>query len=124
MSAPGCGEAGVFCYVVGDHRGGDFVHLEAAVGFGNLDRAQAEVAGLLQQISRDGEILVLHLLDVGNDFVLRELFRSLADELMLLGEILGGEDFVGAARFKQETAAGNLRLGDFCGRGHSKPFNY
>ena len=63
--------------VVGDDGGGDFVHLEAAVGFGNIDAAQAQFPGFLQQIAGDGEIFVLHLLDVGHDFVDREFFRGL-----------------------------------------------
>ena len=94
VRAPGGGEAGVLGDVVGDDGGGDLVHFQAAVGFGDLDAAQAEFAGLLQQIARDGEILVLDLLGVGQDLVDGELFRRLRDELVLLGEIFGREDFV------------------------------
>ena len=81
VSAPGGGEARVFGDVVGDDGGGDFVHFEAAVGFGNLDGAQAEFAGFFQQVAGDGEIFVLHLLDVGENFVDGEFFGSLGDEL-------------------------------------------
>ncbi len=116
-AAPGGGEAGVLGDVVGDDGGGDLVHLQAAVGFGNLDAAQAQVAGLLQQIAGDGEVLVLDLLDVGKDLVDREFFRGLADELVLLGEIFGSEDFVRLALFEQKAAAGNLGAGN-CGGGH------
>ncbi len=97
--------------MVGDDGGGDLVHLQAAIGFRDFDAAQAQVAGLLQQIASDGEILVLHLLGVGKDFVDRELFRRLPDELMLLGEIFGSEDFVRLALFEQKAAAEILVLG-------------
>ena len=101
--APGGGEAGVLRDVVGDDGGGDFVHLEAAVGFGDLDGAQPQVAGFFQQIAGDGEILVLDLLDVGKNFVDREFFRRLPDELVLLGEIFGRENFVRLARLRAES---------------------
>ena len=110
MSAPGGGEAGVFGDVVGDDGGGDFVHFEAAVGFGNFGRAEAEFAGFLQQVAGDGEVLVLDLLDVGKDLVDGKLLRRLADELVLLGEVFGSEDFVGAAFFEQKAAAGDSGL--------------
>ena len=66
----------------------------------------------------DGEILVLHLLDVGHDFVDREFFRGLRDELVLLGEIFRSEDFVGLAFLDQEAAAGNLGGGCCTKRSH------
>ena len=53
MPAPRRSEARVLGNVIGDHRGGDFVHLKAAVFFGDLDAAQAEVAGFLEQVTRD-----------------------------------------------------------------------
>ncbi len=65
---PGGGEAGVLGDVVGDHGGGDFVHFQAAIGFGDFDSAQPQVAGLLQQIAGDGEVLMLHLLGVRAEF--------------------------------------------------------
>ena len=37
----------------------------------------------------------------------RKLLGGLADELVLLGEILWGEDFGGLAFFEEEGAAGN-----------------
>ena len=110
VSAPGGGEAGVLGDVVGDDGGRDFVHLQAAVGLGDFHRAQAQFAGLLQQIASDGKILVLDLLDVGNDLVDRELLRRLPDELVLLGEVFRSEDFVGPSGLEQEAAARNLGL--------------
>ena len=97
--------------VVGDDGGGDFVHFEAAVGFGNFDAAQAQFAGLFQQIARDGEIFVLDLLGVGQDFVDGEFFRRLPDQLVLFGEIFGSEYFIGTAGFEQEAAAGDFGVG-------------
>jgi hypothetical protein len=38
--------------------------------------------------------------------------------LVLLGEVFGSEHFVRAAGFKQETAAGNLSVGNSCGCSH------
>ena len=117
MCAPGGGEACVLGDVIGDHGGGDLVHFQAAVGFGNFDPAQSQVPGLLQQIARDGKVLVLHLLGVGQDFVDRELFRGLPNELMLLGKILRSEDFVNLALFEQKAAAGDFGAGNCsCGR--------
>ena len=113
-AAPGGGKACVLGDVVGDHGGGDLVHFEAAVGFGNFDSAQAQVSGLLQQIARDGKVLVLHLLGVGQDLVDRKLLRRLPDQLVLLGEILRSEDFVSLALFEQKAAAGNFGAGN-CG---------
>jgi len=64
---------------------------------------------------------VFDLLDVGENLVDREFFRGLADELVLLGEILRGKDLGGLALFEQEAAAGNLVLGN-CSCRHSKTF--
>ena len=110
VRAPGGGKAGIFRDVVGNDGGGDFVHFEAAIGFGNLAPAEPEFAGFFQQIAGDGEILVLDLLDVGQDLIDRELFRCLPDQLMLLGEVFGREDFVGLALFEQKAAAGDFGL--------------
>ena len=112
MCAPGGGEAGILGDVIRDHGGGDLVHLEAAVGLGNLDAAQAQVARLLQQVARDGEVLVFDLLDVGQDFVDGEFFRGLADQPVLLGEVLRSEDLVELALFEQKAAAGNPGAGN------------
>ena len=59
-----------------------------------------------------GEILVLHLLGVRQDFVDRELFGSLPDQLMLLGEIFRSEDVVDLALFEQKAAARDFRAGN------------
>ena len=95
MAAPSGREARVLCNVVGDDGGGNLVHLEAAVGLWNFDAAQSKFARLLEKLARDGEIFVLDLLHIGQDFVDCKFFRSLADELMLLGEI-----------FRVKTSAG------------------
>ncbi len=117
VASPGGREAGVFRDVVGDDGGGDFIHFEAAVGFGNFNRAEAELSGFFQQIAGDREVFVFDLLDVGQNLVGRELFRRLRDELMLLGEVFGGEDLRGLTLFQQETAAGNLGIRN-CGGSH------
>ena len=54
------------------------------------------------------KIFVLQLLDVGDDFLDRELFRGLRDEQMLFGEIFGSENLVGVALLDQKTAASNI----------------
>ena len=118
MRAPGGGEAGVLGDVVGDHGGSDLVHLQAAVGFGNLDPAQAQVACLLQQVAGDGEILVLHLLDVGQNLVERKFLGGLPDQLVLLGEVFRSKDFVNLALFEQKAAAGYLGAGNCCCGSH------
>ncbi len=91
MGAPGGGKAGILGDVVGDDGGGDFVHFEAAVGLGNLDAAEAEVASLFQQIAGNRVILVLDLLGLGQNFVDGKFFGRLPDHLVLLGKIFRGE---------------------------------
>ncbi len=118
VRAPGRGETGVLRDVVGDHGGGDFIHFEATVGFGDLDSAQTQFPGLLQQAAGNGEIFVLHLLHVRQDLVDGEFLRGLPNQLLLFGEVFGREDFVGTARFKQEAAAGDSGFGNCCGCGH------
>ena len=97
MRAPGRRESRVFRDVVGDDRGGDFIHLQAAIGFRNLHPAQSQVAGLFQQVARNGEILVLHLFRVGQNLVDGELFCRLPDHPLLLGKIFRSKYFFGAA---------------------------
>jgi len=108
VRAPGRAETGVLGDAVGDHCGGDLVHLEAAVGFGNFDAAQAQFARFFQQIARDGKVLVFDFFGLGKNFLDRELFGRLADHLMLLGEVFGSEDLGRLALFEQESAAQNL----------------
>ncbi len=81
--------------MVGDDGGGDLVHFQAAVGFRNFHRAEAELTRFLQQLAGDGEVLVLHLLDIGDNLVDGKLLRGLPDELVLLGEIFRSKDLVG-----------------------------
>ncbi len=118
MRAPCGGEARVLRDVVGDHRRSHFVHFEATVGFGDLNPRQAQVAGLLHQIARDGKILVLHLLDVRQNFVDGEFFRGLPDQLLLLRKVFGREDFIRTALFQQKAAARNSGLGNRSSSGH------
>jgi hypothetical protein len=116
VCAPGGGEASIFRDVVGDDRGGDFVHFEAAVGFGNLDGAQPEFAGFFQQVAGNREVLVLDLLGIRQNFVDGKFLRRLPDELVLLAEIFGRENVFGLPRFQQKAAAGNPGLGNCRGR--------
>ena len=105
--------------MVGDDSSGDFVHFEAAIGLGNLNPAEAEVAGFFQQIARNREILVFDLLGLGQNFVDGKLLGRLPDHLVLLGEIFRGKDIGSLPLFQQKAAAGNLGLGDCC-RGHDQ----
>ena len=41
VRSPRGGEAGIFRNVIGDDGGGDFVHFEAAIGFGDFDAGEA-----------------------------------------------------------------------------------
>ncbi len=75
MRAEGDGEAGEHRHAVGDDRGGDLVHGEAAVVFGDIDRHQAEVAGLFQQAAGHVEVLGFDLVGGGQDFIRGELAR-------------------------------------------------
>src|SRR5262249_49870098 len=120
VSAPGRGEAGVFGNMVADDGGSHLVHFHAAVGFRHVDRAESQLAGLFQQLTRNREVFVLDLLDIGNDFILREVFRCLGDKLVLLVEVFGRKDFAGLALFQQEAGAGNSGFG-YCSRSHDTP---
>ncbi len=92
MRAPSGGEASVLGDVVGDDGGSDFVHFKASVGLGNLNPAEAEVAGFFQQIARDRVILVFDLLGQGQNLVDCKLFGRLPNHLLLFGKILWSED--------------------------------
>src|SRR5262250_67773 len=105
MSAPRGRKTRVFRNTVGDHGRGDFVHFEPAVSLWNFNSTKPQLSRFLQQMTYDSEILVLHLFDVGNDFVLCELFSRLGDEAMLFGKIFRREDILSRARFKQKTSA-------------------
>ena len=120
VGAPGGGKPGVLGNVVGDDGGGDFVHFQAAVGFGNFNSAEAEVAGFLQQVARDREILVFDFIGLRQDFVVGKLFGGLPDHLLLFGKIFGSEDIGSLPLFEQKAAAGNLGFRD-CSRRHFKP---
>src|SRR2546426_6370726 len=121
MPAPRCRETGVFGDVVGDYGGSTLVHLQAAVSFWNFHPTQPQLAGFLQQLASDGEVLVLHLLDVRDNLVGSEFLRRLTNQLMLFGEILRREYFVGRALFEQKAAARDLGFGNR-GCGHPTPF--
>src|SRR5712671_2747103 len=98
--------------MVSDDGGGNFVHLKAAISFGNFHAAQTEIARLFQEVSRNREILVLHLLCLGQDFIDRELFRGLSNHLLLLGEIFRSKHVGYLPFFQQKAAAQNLGLWD------------
>ncbi len=57
VGGEGDGEAGQLADGFGDDGGGDLIHSEAAVGFGNIHGHEAEIAGLAQQGAGDGEVL-------------------------------------------------------------------
>ncbi len=100
VRAPGRGKSRILRNMVGDDSGRHLIHFEAAVSFRDLDAGKAQVSRLLQQIAGNGEVLVLHFLHVGQDFVDREFFRGLPDQLLLLSKVFGCKDFVRAAGLK------------------------
>src|SRR5207247_10542576 len=121
MPASRCRETGVFGDVVGNYGGSNLVHLQAAVSFWNFHPTQPPLASFLEQLARDGEVPVLHLLDVRDNLVGSEFLRRLTNQLMLFGEILRREYFVGRALFEQKAAARDLGFGNR-GCGHPTPF--
>ena len=121
VRAPSGGKAGVFGNVIGDDGGSDFIHFEAAVGFGNFDAAKAKFAGLFQKVAGDGEILVLDLLDIRKDLIDSKLLGCLPDELVLFGEVFRRENIFRRSRFEQKAAAGNSVLRNRRGRCHVIP---
>ena len=120
VRAPGGGKPAVLGDMVGDDGGGDFVHFEPAIGFGNFDSAQAEVAGFFQQVARNREILVFDFIGLGKNLVVGKLFGGLPNHVLLLGKIFRGEDIGSLPFFEQEAAAGNLGF-RHCGGRHFKP---
>ncbi len=105
VCAPGRAETAIFGKAVGNDGRGDFVHLHAAILFGNVDAAQPEFARLPHQFPGDGEVLVFHFFDVGNDLFAGKFFRGLRDQQMLVAEIFRGENLVWSAFPDQEAAA-------------------
>ena len=105
VGAPGGTEAPILRDAVSNDGRGDFVELHAAVLLGNIDSAQPQFAGLPQQFSVDGELLVLHLFNVRYDFFVGKFFGSLRNQQVLLGEIFRCKHFVWCALLDQETAA-------------------
>src|SRR5205809_6816617 len=120
MPAPRCRETGVFGDVVGNYGGSSLVHLQAAVIYRNFHPAQPQLASFLEQLARDGEVLVLHLRDVRDNLVGSEFLRRLTNQLMLFGEILRREYFVGRALCEHKAAARDLGVGNR-GGGHPTP---
>ena len=107
VGAEGGPERGLVARLLAHDEGRDRVEGEAAVGLGNLDGEQAQLARLLQQAGREA---VLLLLDAGGnreDLLLHELLGHLRNHAVLLGEVLGREDLLGAGRLAKERDAGN-----------------
>ena len=121
MSAPGRREAGVLGDVIGDDRGGDFIHFQAAVRLRNLHARKPQLPSLLQQIARDLKFLVFDALDVGKNLVDRKLFGSLPDQRVLLAEIFGSKYFRRLPLFQKERTASDLGLWNCSSRHLDKP---
>ena len=111
----------MFGDVLGDDGGGDLVHLEAAVLFGDVGGGEAEFGGLLDEAAGDGEVLMLDGVGVGDDFVEGEVGGGLGDLAMLFGEVLGEEAFGGGGVGDEEGSAGGAGGGGggcgHCGHG-------
>ena len=108
VSAPGCAEAAVLRQTIGDDGGSDFIHLHAAVLFGNINAAQPKFSCLLHQFPGDGEVFVLHLVNIGNNFLVGEFFCGLRNEQVLLAEIFWSENILRRAFLDQEAAAADF----------------
>src|SRR5215469_10796558 len=105
MTAEAHSEAAGLGDTVGDNDRADLVHLHATVLFRNVNRSQAELAGLLDQLARDRPLFMLDLLYIWEDLVFSKLFRGLRDLTVFFGEVLGSEDFVGTPVFNEKAAA-------------------
>ena len=62
-------KAGELAHRLGDERGGHLVHLEAAIGLGDIDAHEAKVAGLAEKGAGDGEVLGFDFAGGGHDLV-------------------------------------------------------
>src|SRR5437763_172993 len=108
VSAKGHAEAAGDGEMLGDDGRGNLVHIGAAVLLRDVNVGDADLAGLADQRARDRKFLVLDLLDVGKDFVLRELVCSLRNLPVLVRQVLRREDLVNLVFFNEETSACEL----------------
>ena len=76
---------------------GDFVEVDAAVGFRHVDAEQPEVAAPLEQRARDRPVVLFEAIERRQHFLLDELLRRAADQPMLVGEPLGRQHLRGVA---------------------------
>ena len=118
MGAEGDGEAGEFGEMIGDNRGGDLVHGQAAVGLGNVDRHEAEVSGFFQEGAGHFEMLGLNFVGRGKDFVADKLGGGARDLTLLFAEVFRGHDVFRGALLDEEAATGNRAVQNFRRCGH------
>src|SRR5690349_3689040 len=118
MSAPGSAEAAIGGHPVGDNGRSHLVHLRAPVFFGDVHRAEPQLACFPHQRAVDREFLFFHSLDVGNNFVFGKFLRCLRNQGVLFREILRREYLFRPAFLQQKAAAGNLCRGYCRHRGH------
>src|SRR5262249_41529672 len=96
--------------VLSNQRGGDLVHVRAAVLLRDVHVGNADLAGFADQFAGDRKFLVLDLLYIGEDFVLREFIRGLSNLQMLFAQVLHGENLVSRVLFNQKTSTDQLGL--------------
>ena len=110
MGTEGNGEAAKLGEMVGDDRGGDLVHGQAAVLLGYVDGHQAEIAGFFQQGAGDVEMLGFNLFGFGKHLVANKIRGGARDLALLFAEVFRGHDLVRRALLNEEASAANDSL--------------
>src|SRR4029077_391261 len=110
MRPPADTEAAAHGNMVSDDARGYLVHVRAAVLFGNIDVGEAKFTRLLDQIAADLPVLVLDLLDIGQDLIAGKLVGGLRDLPMLVSKVFWREDFFDVTLFDEKASACDLGL--------------
>src|SRR5258708_19224229 len=98
-------EASVEGELFREHRGGDFVKACSAILLGDAAAEKTELAGFFHQRRHQAGLLVFEVFDEGQNFFHDEFFGGLADELLIVAEIGGGEELSASPRFLVKNPA-------------------
>src|SRR6185437_15903609 len=119
MAAESHAEAAIHRKVLSNDGRSDLVHVRPAISFRNIHVADADLAGLADELARYGELLVLNLFRIGQNFIFREVLRRLYNLLVLLAQIFQREHLLSGVLFNQEAATFEFRFIWDCYRCHN-----
>ena len=99
------GERSLQSELLADHCRADFVQSEPAVLLGDVDREQAELAGLLHQLAMDRIVLGVDRIFARNDFFAQELFGGAREHSLLFADVFRDEDVFRGDGFDEKASA-------------------